>query len=131
MKQQIPLGVLCARRVTTKSDKLIANASHLRFEIFGRFLARAFPANFLAQSVPVRIQLLQRGVAFSPLRIESQQLIDARFVAAAARGQPFAHKLGPLANQPDVEHAGDLTVPSWFVIRISSFESVTLLCARG
>src|ERR1051325_1667679 len=99
------LRVLSTRRVTAKIDNLIANASHLGFEIFGRFLARAFCADLLAQSVPVRIQLLKRGIAFSPLRVESQQLVDGRFIAAAARGQPFAHKLWLVTNQPDVEHA--------------------------
>src|SRR5688572_8962634 len=72
--------------------------------MFARSNARSLPANLLAQSLAIAIELLQGGLRLAALRIHPQHLIDLRRIVAPTRGQPAFHKVGLFANEPDIEH---------------------------
>ena len=46
----------------------------------------------------------------APFYIYSQNFVDLRFIAAAARGQPRTDKVRLLANQTNVEHGAIVEV---------------------
>src|SRR6202011_1246024 len=96
-----------------KIDNLVADLSNLGLQIFCRFAAGFFPADFLAQSIPLGLQLLQLGLSLSPLRIDLQQLLDLRCVLAAAGRDPFANEIRLFANETNVEHRGTVAAALW------------------
>ena len=87
-----------------KIDNLLADFPHAHFKLTGRFTTAAFRADFFAQSISLRVELLQCGLIFSSLRIDAQKIIDLCFLGSAARSQPAFHEVGLFANETNVEH---------------------------
>ena len=88
-----------------QESNLIADFPHPRFEFLRVLSLCPFPADFLAQSFPVGVELLQSGLRLAPFRIHAQHFIDLRrVIVAATRRQPAFHKVGLFANETDVEH---------------------------
>jgi hypothetical protein len=107
LKKRIVLRRLGSRRSRIQFGNLIADLANTVLKLIRYFAARPFSANLLAQPITVGVQLLQRRLELSAFRIHMHNLIDFRFIAAAARGQPRTHKIGLLPNQTDVEHGAD------------------------
>ena len=105
-EKQLLLLLVGRGRLLVQQRNLIANFPHPRLEFFRRFAARAFPANLLAQSFPVGVQLLQRRFRFAPFRVHAQHFIDpGDILVGPASSEPALHKIGLFADEPDVEHA--------------------------
>jgi hypothetical protein len=84
--------------------QLVADASHSILQRGGILPAAARPADFLAQPFPVCVALLQGGLHFPPLRVDSEHFIDLRRVIAATGREPAFHKVGLVTDQANVEH---------------------------
>ena len=67
-----------------------ATSTHAFFELAGVFAARFFPADLFAQAFPIRLESLELGLHFAPVRIDTEHIVDPGFIPAAARGQPLA-----------------------------------------
>jgi hypothetical protein len=95
-------------RVPVKVDNLFADFPHTRFKLTGRFTPPAFRADFPAQPVSVRVELLERGLIFSPLRIDTQEIINLCFLGSAASCQPAFYEIRLFANETDIEHGASV-----------------------
>src|SRR5262245_50932261 len=104
LKKQIRLNSLGSGGAGIKIGNLIADLANTLLKLVRRFAARFLGANLFTQSLPVRVQLLQRRFHFSAFRIHTQYLIDVRLIAAASGSQPLTDEIRLLANQTDIEH---------------------------
>src|SRR5206468_1850728 len=84
LKNQIVLLGLGSSRSRIETSDLIADFANAFLQLIGRFASGKFFADLLAQAVAVGIQLLQHRFQFAAFRICTQDLIDFRFIAAAA-----------------------------------------------
>src|SRR5207245_7636374 len=108
LKKQIVLRRLGSRRSCIKTGNLIADLANTLLKLVRYFAARPSSANLLAQPITVGVQLLQRRLELPAFLIHTHDLIDFRFIAAAARGQPRTDKIWFLPNHTNVEHGASM-----------------------
>src|SRR5437773_1929194 len=94
LKKQIVLLGLGSSRLHIENSNLIADFANAFLQLIGRFASRKFFADLLTQAVAVGIQLLQHRFQFAAFHICTQDLIDFRFIAAAARRESRTHEIG-------------------------------------
>jgi hypothetical protein len=51
---------------------------------------------------------LQLSLAFAPLSVDSQYVVDPCLISVAARRQPLTDEIRFFANQTDVEHGASM-----------------------
>src|SRR5882724_727677 len=103
-EKQLSLLLVEPRRLLVQRGNLIPDLPHPRFDFFRRFPFRALAADLLAQSLSIRVALLQRRFGLPPLRVNPQNFIDLRRIFAPTRRQPAFHKVGLFADKSDIEH---------------------------
>jgi hypothetical protein len=104
LQQQISLKLIRLDCLLAQERNLIADLSNFVLQLLRSFAAAVFPADFFAQALAIRIQLLQRRFGFAPLGIDAKYFIDLRRVVAAASREASFHEIWLFANQSNVEH---------------------------
>src|SRR3954467_11039745 len=110
LEQEIPLLRFKWSRFRRKDRDLVADAADLSFQFFRRFGATPPSPNFLAESLAVGIELLQRRLSFPALPVDAQNLIQLRLVSPAPGRDAAFYKIRLFPDQADVEHGADCRV---------------------
>ena len=109
VEEQIALSFFRHGRLPDEFGNLVADPAHAVFQVATLFAPATAGADLFAQALALGVALLERGFHFPPLPIDRQQFVDFCLVTAAPSREPAFHKVGLFANQPDVEHAEELS----------------------
>ena len=104
IEEQITLAFFRRGCLPNELCDLVADLPDMFLQLGGVFAPAAGTANFLAQTFPVGVALLQRRLHFPSLRVDREHFIDLPLIVSTATREPAFHEVGLFTDQTNIEH---------------------------